>query len=389
MNMTTSETQKMIPDYKVTSKVQMLAEVEDYNLRMMNIPEMWKITRGEGVKLVVLDTGLPKHVDLKPNTELSKSFIPGYLQDLNGHSTHCNGIIAAIAGNGIGIAGIAPDVDIICGAVLDADGSGSIDAIVKGIYWAVDEIQADIISMSLGIAAGAPIFQAMKDACDYAKSKGVAIFAASGNESGAVGQPAIYDSVFAVAAVNNRMEHASFSDMGPEVDFAAGGVDVYSTYLNNTYAKLSGTSMATPALAAVAALILAKHKKEGKKLTVDELGAHLQRIAYNADGDGFDNLIGYGIPIFQTGDVPDPDPTTTPVVPTPAPVTPPAPTTPGRVKKMGPKAGCAYWQMANEFLDAAVAGLDAGKSLETAIGDGLRSLRSKVKVINETLKPRA
>jgi len=256
---------KMIPDYKVTARVQILAERLDFNHSLMNIPEMWKTTRGAGIKIAVLDTGLPNHVDIQPCG--GASFVPGYKQDRNGHSTHCAGIIAAIAGNGMGCAGIAPDVEDYYGAVLDGDGSGTIEAIVKGIYWAVDEIKADIISMSLGISDGAPHIKELEDACKYAVSKGTAVFAAAGNEAGRVGQPAKYDCVIAVAAVNDRKEHARFSNVGPEVDFAAGGVDVYSTYLNNGYAKLSGTSMACPALAAVGALILADHKACGEILT--------------------------------------------------------------------------------------------------------------------------
>lgn len=376
---------RMIPKYRVTARVQMLAETMDYNHQMMNIPAMWKVTKGEGVKLVILDTGMPNHNDLSPNTVVSKSFINNYLEDKNGHSTHCGGIIAAIAGNGMGVAGIAPEVDDIYGAVLDSSGSGSIAQIVAGIYWAVDEVKADIISMSLGIDASSSVIPSLKKACDYAYSKGVTIFAAAGNEAGKVGQPAQYDSVYAVAAVNNKMEHARFSNMGDSVDFAAGGVDVYSTYLNNSYAKLSGTSMATPACAAVAALIFAKHLKDGKRLTPAELGDHLKRIAYDVNGDGFDQIFGFGIPIFQNSDTPDEAPDNGPVEPS-EPVTPVQPSPPsGTGKKRGPSANCAYWQMANSFLDATVASLDRGSALDTAIVAGIRTLHIKTKAIDAAL----
>lgn len=384
--MNNSDRIPMIPHFTVTSRVQMLSETLDYNHKMMNVPAMWTLSKGEGIKLVVLDTGLPKHVDLAPSVEQSKSFVPDYPLDLNGHSTHCAGIIAAIAGNGMGVAGIAPDVELICGAVLDADGSGTIDAIVDGIYWATDVIKADIISMSLGIDASSRLIPELKAACDYAYGKGVSIFAASGNEAGKVGQPAQYESVFAVAAVNNKMQHANFSNMGSEVDFAAGGVDVYSTYLNNSYAKLSGTSMATPALAAVAALILSKHLKEGVRLTPEELREHLKRIAFDTDGKGFDDAVGFGIPIFQNSGDPTPDPTTPGTPPVTPPVTPPTPTTPRTKKSSGPAASCAYWQMANEFLKGAVDALDAKQPLENAIAAGLRKLYTKTCAISETLK---
>lgn len=219
----------------------------------------------------------------------------------NGHfvsNTHCAGIIAATAYNDMGVCGIAPNIEDYYGAVLDGDGSGAVDDIIRGIRWAVDDLGAHIISMSLGMPAGMPHSRELEAACNYAVSRGCTVIAAAGNEGGSVGQPAIYDSVIAVAAVDNRLQHAAFSNMGGEVDFAAGGVNVYSTYLNNGYAKLSGTSMACPALVGVAALIVSKHLKEGVRLTPTELRAHIQRIAYDVGKDGFDELYGNGIPIF-------------------------------------------------------------------------------------------
>lgn len=315
----------MIPPTQVKVSVSILAETVDYNHRIMNVPQMWKSTTGQGIKIAVLDTGLPNHVDLKPCG--SKSFIAGYLEDRNGHSTHCGGIIAAIANNGMGVQGIAPDVEDYYGAVLDAEGSGSIDSIVKGIHWAVDEIGVDVISMSLGIPAGAARIRELEQACDYAKSKGVAIFAAAGNESAGVGQPACYESVYAVAAANSQLARADFSDFGPEVDFAAGGVDVFSTFLNNSYAKLSGTSMACPALAAAACLVLADSRKNGKKLTPDELGAKLKKICFDIGPAGFDPQTGYGIPMFQCTAT---DPVQVPTTPTAPPVVVKPPKKPSR-----------------------------------------------------------
>lgn len=291
---------KWIPDYKVESRVQILAETQDYNHRMMNIPAMWRLSRGAGIKIAVLDTGLPKHMDLKPAG--GESFVPNYLEDKNGHATHCGGIINAIANNGMGVAGIAPDAEVYYGAVMDGAGSGEAWSIASGVRWAVDTVGAQIISMSLGVPAGFDSMAELEEACNYARDHGVAVFAAAGNEGGGVGQPACYDSVIAVAAVDSAERHAQFSNMGAQVDFAAGGVDVYSTYLRNSYARLSGTSMACPALAAVGALILAEHKARGEVLTPDDLIAHLKKIAYDVGPAGFDELTGAGIPIFSTGD---------------------------------------------------------------------------------------
>lgn len=233
---------RMIPKYTVTSCVRMLAETLDYNHKLMNIPEAWKESKGEGIKIAVLDTGCPEHIDLSPSGHMS--MIDGYEFDKNGHACHVGGAIAAIANNGIGIVGVSPDVEDHYVAVLDENGTGSIESIINGIRYAVDVVGADVITMSLGIDGSVGRIPELEKICDYAVSRGTAVFAAAGNEAGKVGQPAQYDSVIAVAAVNSAKEHASFSNTGPEVDFACGGVQTYSTYLNNSYAKLSGTCIA-------------------------------------------------------------------------------------------------------------------------------------------------
>lgn len=335
----------MLSPFKVLRQVRILAETLDYNHKLMNIPAMWKLTRGEGVKVAILDTGLPNHPDLKPAG--GKSFIPGYLEDKNGHSTHCGGIVNAIANNGMGVAGIAPEAQVYYGAVLNEDGGGAIDNIVKGIYWAVDEVKVDIISMSLGIEAGYPDFEDLRKACDYAKAQGVAVFAAAGNEYGAMGQPACYPGVIAVAAVDNAMEHADFSNTGPEVDFATGGVDVFSTYLNKTYAKLSGTSMACPALVGLATLILSEHRKRGEKLSPDELKDHIHRIAFDVGPEGYDDTFGWGIPVFHKGDDPYAPPGEAPA-PLPPTTTPDA----GAVKKLGIEPNCLSWRLLLKFVSS-------------------------------------
>ena len=358
----------MLPPYRVKMMVSILSEAQDYNHDLMNIPFMWKDTMGVGVKCVLLDTGLPKHIDL--NIAGSKSFVDGYLDDLAGHGTHCAGIWNAIANNGIGVRGISPDAELYCGAVLGAQGNGTIDGIIAGIYWATDEIGAKVINMSLGIPAGAPRLTELEKACDYAASQGVTIVCAAGNEAAGVGQPAVYDSVIAVAAVDMNKERASFSDYGPEVDFAAGGVEVFSTYLNNSYAKLSGTSMASPAMAGVVTLILADEFKDtGRWLTKDEVYKKLQKIAYCVSGPDFDIYDGWGIPIFGNE-------STIPVEPT-KPVDPvqPEPPKPIEPEKPNPCDCSLGFPMAKQFLDAAVVELNKGMTTEMAVAEGLKAVQ--------------
>lgn len=288
----------MLPPGDVLYTVGILAERDSYNHRLMNIPHMWERTRGSGVKVAILDTGVPKHIDLRPSGGCSAKGIDSGPADREGHGTHVGGIVAALAGNGIGVTGIAPDAEDYYIKVLDDDGSGSIESVADGIYKAVDKYGVDIINMSLGMPANAPRFRELEEACNYAVDKGVTVFAATGNDAAALGQPAIYDSVISVGAVDRRRRKARFSNRGTGIDFVAGGVDVYSTHLNNRYVSLSGTSMACPALAGAAALILSKHLASGERLTPLELKEHIRRIAFDLGSAGYDNLYGHGIPVF-------------------------------------------------------------------------------------------
>ena len=286
----------MIPKTHPEIRVGILSEIKDYNHDLLNIPDMWRVTKGDLVKLCVLDTGLPDHCDIDP--EGGKSFVQGYLNDTNGHSTFCGGILAAKTNNGMGVCGVCPNVLDYYGAVLDKYGSGSVDAIVRGIYWAVDEIGADVISMSLGIPHQFKPGKELEEACNYAVSQGCTLFASAGNDSREVNWPAAYDSVIAVAAVDRNMKLAKFSSRGPEVEFAAGGVDVFSTYKNNSYATMSGTSFSCPAVAGVGCLIASKFKAKGVRLTPEEIRNRIKKIAYDVGPEGKDDMFGYGIPVF-------------------------------------------------------------------------------------------
>ena len=177
-------------------------------------------------------------------------------QDDYGHGTHVSGIAAAASDNGIGIAGIAWGAQIMPLKILDNTGNGSDSDVASAMVWATDH-GAQIINLSLGGDAPASVMEA---AVNYAYGRGVTVVAAAGN-SGRSGvlYPAAYRDVIAVAATDINNNHAGFSTYGPEVDLAAPGVGVYSTYWSpggsSTYFSLSGTSMATPHVAGVAALL--------------------------------------------------------------------------------------------------------------------------------------
>lgn len=288
----------MLEPYTVKECVSALSETEDYNHRMLGIPEMWKTTRGKGVRVAVLDTGCPRHTDLKVAGSANFSDSPE-VWDRNGHATHVSGTIAALA-NGIGVRGIAPECELYCGKVLGDDGSGSIDAIARGIRWAVDEAKADVINMSLGCPPSGALSLSLRQACQYAHERGVVLCCAAGNDAGSVNAPANLPTTIAVAAVDRDRKKAYFTCHGKEVDFAAGGVDVFSTWLNNQYAKLSGTSMATPVITGVVALVQAAAKARGKAMAPGEVYDSLVSIAVDVEQPGKDDFTGNGIPVFTS-----------------------------------------------------------------------------------------
>lgn len=225
---------------------------------------------GKGIRIAILDTGLDlTHPDFAGRAIESRSFVSGQpVQDGNGHGTHCAGIAAGPAKpDGEPRYGVAGEAELYIGKVLGNDGSGGDGSILEGIDWAVSQGCA-IVSMSLGspVQPGEGYSAVYEGIARRALAAGTLIIAAAGNESrrpefiAPVGHPANCPSIAAIGALSENLSVAPFSDggldgSGGEVDLAAPGVDILSSWpapeLHNT---LSGTSMATPFVAGVAAL---------------------------------------------------------------------------------------------------------------------------------------
>lgn len=213
----------------------------------------WDTTHGSGtVDIAVLDTGVDGgHSDVGPNIFVRENFTDVADGDRDGHGTHVAGIASALTNNGIGIAGVGFSSRIMSGKVLDDTGSGYYSWIINGIYWATDN-GAEVINLSLG---GTSPSIALQNAIQYAWDKGVVIAAASGNSNSKRAlYPAYYMPAMAVAASDQNDKKASFSNYGSWVDVAAPGVSILSTY-KGSYSTLSGTSMATPFVSGLAALV--------------------------------------------------------------------------------------------------------------------------------------
>jgi serine protease len=244
---------------------------KQWNLRSINVESAWAETKGSGVTVAVIDTGVSQVPDLKET-----KFVEGYdfvndrtdARDDNGHGTHVAGTIAQSTNNGFGVAGVAYQANIMPLKVLSATGGGTVADIAESIRFAADN-GAQVINMSLG---GGGESQIMKEAVDYAHSKGVVIIAAAGNSGqNAAGYPARYPHVLGVSALDATGVKAPYSNFGAGVDISAPGGAIQGNdrtggILQNTidpdtgeslFEYFQGTSMASPHVAGVAALVRA------------------------------------------------------------------------------------------------------------------------------------
>lgn len=273
------------------------AQVTPWGVSKINAPLTWSFTNGAAIKVAVLDTGIDtKHPDLLTNLKggfSAVSYTTSYNDD-NGHGTHVAGAIAA-ANNTIGVVGVAPQAELYAIKALDRRGSGYLSDVIEGLDWAVaNGIQ--VVNMSLGTASD---IQSLHDAVIRANAAGIVQVAAAGNESAAVIFPAAYPEVIAVAATDSANAVAYFSNYGPAVDLAAPGVKIYSTYKGQTYATLSGTSMATPHVSGAAALLLSVPAKCDLDLdgrcSPAEVQQRLEATAIDLGAAGKDNFYGSGL----------------------------------------------------------------------------------------------
>jgi subtilisin len=246
--------------------IQDLKQQVGWEITAFSLPNAWQYTKGEGVVIAVLDTGVDlNHDDLAENLLPGKNFINPNKPpaDDNGHGSHVTGIICAL-NNAHGMVGVAPKAKVIPIKVLNEKGSGELINVANGIRWAADQ-GVDFITMSLG--APNPM-KVIEDAILYAESKGCVTFCAAGNagKTHQIFYPAAYSQVIGIGAIDKNFDRASFSCTGPDLDFLAPGVEIISTVPENWYAKLSGTSMANPFAVGVAALLLS-HKRNKKTNT--------------------------------------------------------------------------------------------------------------------------
>jgi len=276
-------------------------EVLPWGVDRIDAEKVWQTTTGDPIKVAIIDTGVDvKHPDLIDNLKggvSTVSYTTSYNDD-NGHGTHVAGIVGAID-NEIGVIGVAPKIDLYAVKVLDRRGSGYISDVIEGIEWVINQKKSQggdwIINMSLGTSSDVKSFY---DEIKKAYDAGITMVAAAGNTGGGVTYPAAYPEVIAVSATDENNQIASWSSRGPEVDLAAPGVNIYSTYKGSTYKTLSGTSMAAPHVTGAAALVIDTKKcdfNSDNVCTPAEVQQRLEQKAIDLGNPGKDELYGAGL----------------------------------------------------------------------------------------------
>jgi serine protease len=286
---------------------------EQWSFPLIDVPAAWERSRGRGVVVAVIDTGVAfeNYKQFRRTEDLAGTrFVEGYnfitdtnhANDDHGHGTHVAGTIAQTTNNGLGVAGVAPEATIMPLKVLSKRGAGTAGDIADAIRFAADE-GAQVINLSLG---GGPRSFAMEAAVRYARAKGVVVVCAAGNGARArVEYPAAYKGSIAVSSVGPDKRLAFYSSYGPQISVAAPGGNKQlgedAGILQNTilgpsvdrtdlYLHFQGTSMAAPHVAGLAALIMASGVTQ-----VDEVQRILQETATDLGPAGFDPRYGHGL----------------------------------------------------------------------------------------------
>jgi thermitase len=274
-----------------------------YGVRRIGAPPFWSahglggFPQSGGVAVGIVDTGIDAaHEDLSGRVRACGAASQGQVTDGDcsdgeGHGTHVAGTIGAIAGNGLGVAGVAFGAPLIVCRALDSDGSGTVADIAACMRWAHVK-GAKVISMSLGGPSSQTIAEAAKTAYARGGKQGSLIVAAAGNDGDTtISYPAGLAQVVSVAAIGPTDAVAPFSNANADVELAAAGVDVLSTRRGGGYVRESGTSMATPHVAAAASLLWAAHPAS----TAANIRSRLDAAVDDLGAPGRDPAYGFGV----------------------------------------------------------------------------------------------
>jgi subtilisin len=285
-----------IPDDLVEHDDFRVASAETWHLPRSVWQNIRKRVTGRGTKVAVLDTGIASHPVL-PKPLLTRSFISGQsVEDGNGHGTHCAG---TVLGRDEDI-GVAPEAELIVGKVLSNGGSGSSSGIAAGIEWALEQ-GADVVSMSLG---GGSSYEPTNAAIRKCIAAGTIVCVAAGNSGfsgrgNTIGWPARSGAGVCVGATQQNGAIAGFSSGGEQLTVACPGQQILSCSTRGGFVMMSGTSMATPFMAGLCALIIELMRREGNArfTSIQAITAFLKSISQDRGTPGHDPSFGHGVPV--------------------------------------------------------------------------------------------
>jgi subtilisin family serine protease len=237
----------------------------DWGFNAVNIPRLQKVTKGKGVKIAVMDTGIDmNHPEFKDSFKLGINMIErtNDVTDDYGHGSHVAGLIA---GKNIGV---APEAELYVAKVLDGNGYGTVQNVLDGITFAIN-CEVDILCISLGVQRNPSnmVIERIRDAYN----NGITIVSATGNDSGDVLFPANQPEVIGVGGLGRDYDIAPFTNAGEGLDVLAPAVNILSAYKNGKYARMTGTSMASPIIAGIIALMISRYREQGIELTPAEI----------------------------------------------------------------------------------------------------------------------
>ncbi|NBD22655.1 S8 family serine peptidase [Paenibacillus sp. T1] len=263
-----------------------------WNIKQVQAHSVWSASRGSGVGIGIIDTGIGKNADLYVSGGVNTMGGSSYADD-NGHGTHVAGIAAGLGKNGMQ-PGVAPSAKLYAVKALDASGAGYVSDLIKGIEWCIKK-KIPVINMSLGLEGETS--SALKEAVQRARKKGIVVVASAGNSgpsnTGSIDQPARYSDTIAVAASTQGGRIADYSSRGSGIDVTAPGSFIKSTKPGGGYEIMSGTSMSCPHVAGGAALL----KSLQPSLTPYGIKKRLRATAKKISGSSSRSQ-GYGLAQF-------------------------------------------------------------------------------------------